>query len=235
MIRRSWTPFLTLLLKRTQLILLALALCACGLQKKEVAVTGGNGGKPPGPGNGSEKPTVNTPPLFAENQLKAGQWLEWQRTSPKGVKDCVRWLITDINQDGIYIESRTSRKCTAPDENSRQVEHILFVPETGYVKMDVIKTDGITQEPGPLNKGSIFGHIYGNPEKVTYFDVIWKNAEGVSYSAYKVKDRTYYNKANPNHPFHGFALAFKETDKTGDYQYQYKQSEPSLEAVPKDP
>ena len=213
-------------------LLIFLAIAACGKQKSEVPVTTtGTDSKPDGNHN-SQKPQFDVPPLYSESQFKIGQWIEW-KNSTAGSKDCLQWKIANITTTGILIEARTSRKCETPD-NSR-VESIFFAPDSGDVLSDQIKTEGVpVPDVGPLKGLKIFSFLYGSSEKVQFTNGTWKlNDENQlsSYNVLSMKDRLFYN--NPGHPFHAFALKFKD-EKSGAI-YRYKQSEPELEYLPKDP
>ena len=210
------------------LIVTASLLSACGLSKKQASVEGPDKGQQGKPGS-SDKTQFEVPPLFAESQLKVDQWIEWQRTYSTGAKDCVRWKVANITSSGILIEGRISKKCVEPDDS--RVESIFFQPDSGQVLEHQIKTVGMpSTTQGPLYGKSIFGYIYGNPNKVQFLPTAFKFGEN-QFAVYKIGDTSFYN--NAGHAFHAFALSFIGTDNPGT-RYQFKQSEPALEALPKD-
>lgn len=200
----------------------------CNQNQSEVPVHTADGSNP-NPSKGDGKITHDVPPLFSESQLKAGQRIEWQTTTKTGSQICIQWIVTGSNATGITIESRYARKCLPYDDS--HVEHIKFDPDrNGLVTMHIITQNGETTDTkGSLTGKSIFDFIYGHSGKVEFLLTQVKLGED-QYDTFRVKNRLYYNK--PGHAFHAFVLTFQDADSN---QYQFKQSDPAIEALPKTP
>jgi hypothetical protein len=200
----------------------------CGPQSHELPIQIPDGHKTD-QGNGNEKTNFDVPPLFAESQLKIGQWIEWQSTNSNGSKNCMRWKIISSTASGFTIESRSARKCAAYDDS--HIELITFNPDkNGLITKHTISEDGVMVEnKGYLLGKSIFQFIYGYTDKVEFTLGQWTLGTD-RFPTYKLKNQFFYNKQG--HPFHAFMLTFKDSSSNA---YQYKQSDPALEALPKDP
>ncbi len=200
----------------------------CGAKNHELAIQTPDEQKTDH-GNGSEKTSFDVPPLFSESQLKIGQWIEWQSTNSNGTTNCMRWKIIGSTASGIALESRSARKCAAYDDS--HIELIKFNPDrNGLITMHTISEDGVViDQKGYLIGKSIFDFLYGYTDKVDFTLGQWTLGTD-QFAVFKLKNRFYYNK--PGHPFHAFMLTFKDADS---HAYQYKQSDPALEALPKDP
>ena len=206
----------------------------CGDQKAQeiVRAAGGSGNNQ----QDSGKEDINdVAPTFTENQLQKGQWIEWRRTSPQGAIDCLRWTIVDFPASGIAIEGRISRQisgaCQTPDDYF--VEHILFNPDSGEIISDSVMIGGSAQaNPNPLK--TIFNHLYGNKQKVTFRKGVFESGKK-KYPAFQLKKHSQVFLNQPHTAFHAFVIGWSEVRNGAKWSYELNQANPPIAPLPTNP
>jgi hypothetical protein len=174
-----------------------------------------------------DKPINDIAPLYQISQFQVGQWIEWKKTSSTGIVHCVRWSITAINADGVFIQGKESSDCKT---YGQQTEFIRFDPDTGEVHEDQIVTPGV---PTPTDGGlrTIFHHLYGNKEVVSFHKGILKLANG-KYPGFQLVEKgapIFYD--HPREAFHAVAIKWTE-GKSPIWTYTLNQSNPAIASLP---
>lgn len=210
-------------------ISLSLIFMACGNKAPTKVGAGGNGTGDGGAGQ--SKPGLA--PSFEVSQFQKGQWVQWKGTTSTGLSECIRWTWAEIKQDGIEIQSRVLKNCK--DEPSHRIEHIFFDHTTGTILEHFFVT-GNTATEGDMKNSSIFSFIYGNPKQVeTSFLARSATMTGNDYPIYEFaqsKGKWYLNQ--PGTPFHAVLMRFTVSNSSGNWTYQLNQSQPVIQALPKE-
>ncbi|PIS10677.1 MAG: hypothetical protein COT73_08100, partial [Bdellovibrio sp. CG10_big_fil_rev_8_21_14_0_10_47_8] len=196
------------------------ALSGCGTnQQTSVEAAKDQGKEDP---NNPNKPKLGVPPIFVETQFKLGQWIEWTRSANNQVAECIRWTITGIQASGIVITAQSSTKCVEPD--NYYVETILFNPNTGEINGHIITIGDSSSTQGPLKGKSIYPFLYGDETQVRY-QLTTTKIQDEKYPSFHLldSDRIYLNE--PNTPFQGIAIQWREKKDNKIWKYELRQSE----------
>lgn len=190
---------------------------------------------PDKPGNDThnKEDVTDVAPTFVENQLQKNQFIVWKRTSPNGTFDCLRWKIGDFPAQGVTLDSQSSKNCK--DYDDKLIEHITFNSGSGKVEADYISSpESCPVTPlDPLK--TIFGHLYGSRQKVTFQQGIkkWDKNDLPAFWLKKEPSRVFLNL--PGTPFHGFVLSWTEEDEDGKWSYELIETNPPILPIPANP
>lgn len=208
----------------------------CGTKTQEVvrAVNGGTSGSHGG-GLQNKEELHDTAPTFVESQLKKGQWIEWKRTSPQGTSDCMRWDLTKLTSAGVNMESRISKDCQSYDNS--WVEYFLFNSGSGvvsYIYGVVQGPEGPAQVESELKLKTIFNHLYGSKQKVTFKKGSQKIGTN-EFPAFQLKDQPQVFLDQPETPFHAFVISWSENLSDGKWSYELNRADPPILPNPTNP